>query len=206
MALFNSVKRMVDKHYAAQAAANCNTCSMGTWVVCHENHLLEKSGGSSMKTFFKRIAGNRRKTVTPASAAATATASAAADCVCNEKQQCKILIVCKGQEFSQGIADYAVDMACKTRSSLVALNIDESGRDFDGFRSQAERNIEYFNAKAAHAGLAFSHEIQQGDENSIVARMHEQDPSFRYVMDDSAAVCKDRRSIPVYTRATLRAK
>lgn len=205
MALFNSVKRVVDRHYAAQAAANCNTCSVGTWVVCHENHLLEKSGGSSMKTFFKRISGNRRKPVTPAPAAA-ATASAAADCVCGERQQCKILIVSKGQEFSRGIADYAVDMACKTRSSLVALNIDESGKDFDGFRSQAQRNIEYFNAKAANAGLAFSHEIQQGDENAIVARMHEKDPSFRYVMDDSAAVCKNRRSIPVYTRATLRAK
>ncbi|OIQ52259.1 hypothetical protein BerOc1_00733 [Pseudodesulfovibrio hydrargyri] len=206
MALFNSVKRMVDKHYAAQAAANCNTCSVGTWVVCHENHLLEKSGGSSMKTFFKRISGNHSQTVIPAPAAATAAASAAADCVCNERQQCKILIVCKGQEFSRGIADYAVDMACKTRSSLVALNIDESGKDFDGFRSQAQRNIEYFNARAADAGLAFSHEIQQGDENAIVARMHEKDPSFRYVMDDSAAVCKNRRSIPVYTRATLRAK
>jgi hypothetical protein len=202
MALFNSVKRVVDKHYAAQAAANCNTCSVGTWVVCHENHLLEKSGGSSMKAFFKRITGTRRKTATPAPAAATA----AAECVCGEKRQCKILIVCKGQEFSRGIADYAVDMACKTRSSLVALNIDESGRDFDGFRRQAERNIEYFNAKAADAGLTFSHEIHQGDENAIVARMHEQDPSFRYVMDDSAAVCKNRSSIPVYTRATLRAK
>ncbi len=201
MALFSTVKRVVDRHYAAQAAANCNTCSMGTWVVCHENHLLEKSGGSSMKTFFKRITGTRRQSVTPAPAVV-----AAAGCGCRERQQCKILIVSKGQEFSRGIADYAVDMACKTRSSLVALNIDESGRDFAGFRSQAERNIEYFNKKAADAGLTFRHEIQQGDENAIVARMHEKDPSFRYVMDDSAAVCKNRSSIPVYTRATLRAR
>jgi hypothetical protein len=201
MALFNSVKRVVDRHYAAQAAANCNTCSVGTWVVCHENHLLEKSGGSSMKAFFKRITGARRNTATPAPVAA-----AAAKCACGEKQQCKILIVSKGREFSRGIADYAVDMACKTRSSLVALNIDESGKDFNGFSDQARRNIEYFNAKAADAGLTFRHEIRQGDESSVVARMHEQDPSFRYVMDDSAAVCKNRSSIPVYTRATLRAK
>lgn len=203
MALFNTVKRVMDRHYAAQAAANCNTCSVGTWVVCHENHLLEKSGGSSMKAFFQRITGARRQSATPAP---PAPAAAAAGRDCRERQQCKILIVCKGQAFSQGIADYAVDMACKTRSSLVALNIDESGRDFAGFRSQAERNIEYFNKKAADAGLAFRHEIQQGDENAIVARMHEKDPSFRYVMDDSAAVCKNRRSIPVYTRATLRAR
>jgi hypothetical protein len=202
MALFNTVKGVVDRHYAAQAAANCNTCSVGTWVVCHENHLLKKSGGSSMKAFFKRITGTGRETVVPAPAAA----AAAADCVCGEKRQCKILIVSKDREFSRGIADYAVDMACKTRSSLVALNIDESGRDFDGFSDQAKRNIEYFYTKAADAGLAFQHEVQQGDENAIVARMHEKDPSFRYVMDDSAAVCKNRSSIPVYTRATLRAK
>lgn len=204
MALFSTFKRVVDRHYEAQAAANCNTCSVGTWVVCHENHLLEKSGGSSMKAFFKRIAGSRsqkntrRESVTPAKAAVAAT--------CSDRQPCKILIVCKGHEFSRGIADYAVDMARKTRSSLVAVNIDESGKDFEGFSSQAKRNIEYFNAKAADAGLCFRHEIQQGDENAVVARMHESDPSFRYVMDDSAAVCKNRSSIPVYTRATLRAK
>ncbi len=198
MALFSSFKQVVDKHYAAQAAANCNTCSVGTWVVCHENHLLEKSGGSSMKAFFKRIAGTRRETVTPAPSTVEPT--------CRDRQECKILCVCKGQEFSRSIADYAVDMAKRTRSSLVALNIDESGRDFEGFTSMARQNIEYFNCKAADAGLSFCHEIRQGDESSVVKHMHEKDPSFRYVMDDSASVSRGRSSIPVYTRATLRAK
>lgn len=150
-----------------------------------------------MKAFFKRFATTRKEPV-----AATPTVEAAVRC---ERPQCKILVVCKGYSFSRGIADYAISMASKTRSSLVALNLDESGRDFPGFSREAEKNIEYFSCKAAEAGLAFSHEVRQGDEETVVAQMHEKDP-FRYVMDDSAVASKNRSSIPVYTRATLRAK
>ena len=196
MALFSALRKVVDRHYEAQAAANCNTCNVGTWVVSHEHHLMERSGGNPMKTLFKRISGNRSETATQTSATTESRP---------ERPQYKILVVCKGCNFSQGVIDYAVNIAKKTRSSLVALNIDETGRDFDGFSSEAKRNIEYFTCKAAGAELSFSHVIQQGDENSVVARMHEKDPQFRYVMNDTAAAGK-RGSIPVYTRATLHAK
>ncbi|WP_419787623.1 universal stress protein [Pseudodesulfovibrio sp.] len=155
-----------------------------------------------MMNLFKRIGGSRQVKAPVAKPAPRAVKTT----TCQEGRQCKILIVCKGDNFSRGVADYAVNIAKKTRSSLVALNVDESGRDFAGFTSEAKRNIEYFSCKAAEAGLAFNHEIQQGNEDTIVARMHEKDPQFRYVMDDSAVVCKNRSSIPVYTRATLHAK
>jgi len=202
MSLFSAVKQMVDKHYAAQAAANCNTCSVGTWVVCHELHLQEESASSPLVTFLKGLKKSRRAHET----ARTATTTAAAPTACGEKTQYKILVVCKDRKFSRSIADYAVDMARKTHSSLVAVNVDESGWDFEGFRSQAKRDIEYFSHKASDAGLCFRHEVRQGDESAVVAHMHEQDPGFRYVMDDSAAVCKNRSRIPVYTRAVLRTK
>ncbi|MEF2229601.1 MAG: universal stress protein [Pseudodesulfovibrio sp.] len=198
MTLFSALKKVVDKHYDAQAAANCNTCHVGTWVVSHEHHLMERSGGNTMKALFKRISGNRSETASDTSASQAAPRA--------DRPQYKILVVCKGCAFSRGVVDYAVNIAKKTRSSLVALNIDESGRDFAGFNDEAKRNIEYFSCKAAGAELAFSHEIQQGDENSVVARMHEKDPQFRYVMNDTAAAGKSRGSIPVYTRATLHAK
>lgn len=198
MAIFSTLKKAMDRHYDAQAAANCNTCSVGTWVVCHENHLLKQSGGYSMKAFFKRLAGSRNT-----AAVETTTVSKA---TCGEREQCKILIVCKGYAFSRGIADYAINMAKKTRSSLVALNIDELGRDFTGFQDKAKKEIEYFSCRAADAGIAFEHEIRQGDEATVVDQIHESDPRFRYVMDDTAVVCKSRGSIPVYTRATMRAK
>jgi len=159
---------------------------------------METSGGSSMKAFFKRFSRTRE-------AAATDIPPMQDPCQC-EQEQCKILIVCKGNSFSQGIADYAITMAKKTRTSLVALNLDETGRDFAGFRAQAERNIANFSTMASNAGLAFEHEVRQGDEDSVVSQMHKTDPQFRYVMDDSVVICKNKTTIPVYTRATLRAK
>ncbi|KAB1441523.1 universal stress protein [Pseudodesulfovibrio senegalensis] len=150
-----------------------------------------------MKTFFKRFTASRKKTVTD-----TPLATEAVRC---DRPECKILVICRGQAFSRDIADYAVSMAAKTRSSLVAVNVDESGQDFNEFSDEARKNIEYFSCKAVDAGLNFSHEVRQGDEEAVVAAMHEQD-QFRYVMDDSIAVCQSRRTIPVYTRATLQAK
>jgi len=198
MPLFSALKKMVDTRYEAQAATNCNTCNVGAWVIGHEHYLLEKSGGLSMRELFNRITGKRNS-----APAVIPTVTEAPRC---ERQQCKILVVCKGYSFSRGIADYAINMAKKTRSSLVALNLDESGRDFTGFEAEAKRHIEYFSCKAADANLSFCHEIRQGDEDTVVAQMHESDPQFKYVMDDSAVVSKSRSSIPVYTRATLRAK
>lgn len=201
MPLLYAMKKMVDRHYTAMAGDNCNTCNTAAWVVCREQHLLEQSGGFSMRAFFKRLSGSRTKTVTDAP---QMTETAACEC---EKQGCKILIVCKKNTFSPGIADYAINMAMKTRSSLVALSLDESGRNFDQFKDEAQRNIEYFSCKAKDAGLGFCHEIRQGDEDTVVSQMHESDPEFRYVMDDSAVVCKSRSAVPpVYTRATMRAK
>lgn len=198
MALFSSMKVMVDRYYKGVAARNCNTCHVGAWFVCRESHLMEKSGGASMKALFNRIASRKQEAVIECSAAAE-TASC-------EREECKILIVCKGHSFSRSVADYAVSMAQKTRSSLVALNVDEAGRDFESFQAEAKSNIEYFSCKAADAGLGFSHAIRQGDQDSIISQLHEADSRFRYVIDDTAAVCRSRGVIPVYTRATLRAK
>lgn len=200
MALFNSMRKMVNRHYRALAETNCNTCHVGAWVIGREQHFSEASGGCSMKTFFKRLVGSRGAAATCECAQPGKTS---ADC---ERSRCKILVVSKGYAFSDGVVEYAVDMAAKTRSSLVALNLDEHGHDFDGFRAEAQRNIEQFSCKASDAGLLFEHEVRHGNEDTVIDQMYKEDAQFRYVMDDSAAVCKSRKVIPVYTRATLRAK
>lgn len=199
MPMFRTMKRMVDRHYKLLAATNCNTCSVGTWAVFHENHLMQQAGGSSMIAFFKRLTNSRPEVVTDTMTPETAR------CDC-ERQQCKILIVSKGQSFSQDVADYAINMAKKTRSAIVALSLDESGRHFDDFCAKAKDNINDFSCKAADAGLSFCHEIRQGEEETVVSQLYSQDPQFRYIMDDSVSVCKHRSTIPVYTRATMRAK
>lgn len=204
MPLFSTLKGLVDRHYEAKAKANCNTCHVGTWVIFREDHLAQKTGGFTMKAFFQRLSckGKKQSTIPP-----ECPPLVTESCQCASKGQgCKILIVCKGNSFSRNMADYAINMAKKTRSSLVALNLVESGSNFEDFSTQAKNNIEYFSCKAADAGLGFNHEIRQGDQEKVVAQMHADDPQFKYVMDDSAVVCKSRGSIPVYTRATLHAK
>ncbi|BCS89856.1 universal stress protein [Pseudodesulfovibrio sediminis] len=148
--------------------------------------------------FFKRFSKNPTEMVTDT------PIPEVAQCDC-ERQECKILIVCKGAAFSDSIADYAIDMAQKTRSSLVALNLDESGKQFDDFCSKAKQSIQEFSCKAMEAGLGFAHEVRQGNEEAVVSELYSQDPQFRYIMDDAPDICK-RGTIPVYTRATLHAK
>ncbi|MFW5490265.1 MAG: universal stress protein [Desulfovibrio sp.] len=153
-----------------------------------------------MKTFFQRFTRGNSPT----------TNTALAEDVCKtqraERPQCKILVVCKGNEFSSGVINYAIDMACKTRSALVALNLDEKGTSYDEFQVTARTNIQRFETKANAAGLHFAHEVRQGAEAKVIDEMYQADATFRYVMDDAAAVCKNKKVIPVYTRATLRAK
>lgn len=200
MAFFNTMKGWMDKHYDAKAATKCNTCHVGAWVIGREQHFAEKSGDISMKTFFQRFTRNTSTVANAALAEDTETAERA------ERPQCKILVVCKGMEFSSGVIDYAINMAARTRSSLVALNLDEGGRGFERFRAEAQNNIGRFETKAKAAGLLFKHEVRRGSEDTVIDAMYREDDTFRYVMDDTAAVCRNRRVIPVYTRATLRAK
>ncbi len=202
MTLFSAVKNMVNKHYEAQAEHNCNTCHVGAWVIGREQHFTDTSGGCTMKALFKRLVGNRKAAVENVPNQ-NETIAVKENCDCTH---CKILVVCKGSSFSDGVMDYAIDMAAKTRSGLVALNLDTTGRDFSVFQARSEENIDRFSDRAANAGLLFSHEVRHGDEESVIGKMYQEDAQFRYVMDDSAVVCKNRKVIPVYTRATLRAK
>lgn len=118
----------------------------------------------------------------------------------------KILVVSKGASFSGKVVNYAVEMAARTRSSLIALNLDEQGANFDNFCSQSEENISHFSSKAEEAGLLFAHVVKQGAEDSVVADLHNEDGELRYVMEDVVSERTTGRAIPVYTRAMLRVK
>ncbi len=200
MVLYMTMKNWVDKYYQGMADTHCNTCHVGAWSICREQYLLEKSGDGSMKTFFQRFTRNNSS---DANAALAQEVQNVPEC---DRPQCKILVVCKGSTFSQGVIDYAIDMATKTRSALVALNLDEDESDFAGFQARAEHDIQRFAYKASASGLHFSHEIRHGREDSVIDQLYKADSDFRYVVDDSAAVCRNKKIIPVYTRATLRAK
>ncbi|WP_432734877.1 hypothetical protein [Maridesulfovibrio sp. FT414] len=118
----------------------------------------------------------------------------------------KILVVSKGSAFSGNVVNYAIEMAARTRSSLVALNLDEQGADFDNFRTRSQENVSSFSSKAQEAGLLFAHVVKQGAEDSVVADLHSEDGNVRYVMEDVASHRATGRAVPVYTRAMLRVK
>lgn len=203
MAIVQYLKGFFDRQYEIQAKNHCNTCSVGKWVVYREHHLTEKKqGGFYLKSLLNRFRSSRcDAAVSPAEATCAATIPTEEKCLDQ-----KILVVCKGAEFSGNVMDYAVDMAAKTKCGLVALNLDERGHDFTNFCTESEKNISSFSAKAEQAGLTFNHVVRHGAEDSVVAELHCADNSFRYVMEDIAAHTSTDRIIPVYTRATLRVK
>ncbi|RWU06749.1 hypothetical protein DWB63_03015 [Pseudodesulfovibrio sp. S3] len=203
MTATQTVKGFFGRHYAATAKAQCNTCSVGTWAINREQHLYatRNERGLFLKKLIKRIwATELKENVRPES---VKTAMATTACT---RSECKILILCKGCTFSEDVMEYAVDMASKTKSGIVALNLDEQGDNFSSFRMESEKNVATFACKAADAGLQFAHVVEQGAEVSVVARLYSEDEAFRYVMDDVVSQTSRKQIIPVYTRAMLRVK
>jgi carboxypeptidase C (cathepsin A) len=100
---------------------------------------------------------------------------------------------------------YAASMASRTQSDIVALSLDEKGSDFDQFCKQATTHVTAFARKAQDMGLKFSHLVLQGQEESVLDTLYAQDAGYRYVMDDLPALTGKTRSIPVYSRVSLRA-
>ncbi|MGE4292305.1 MAG: hypothetical protein AB7E32_08850 [Desulfovibrio sp.] len=204
MNIGKSARRMFNGHYENMATDHCNTCHVGTWFINRQQHLAEEAGGFKLKTLFDRFRNKARTNATKKNVAAPVARSTAQPAVA--RPACKILVVCKGTSFSNEVMEYAIDMAAKTRSSLVALNLDENGQNFTQFQSTCASNINGFSCRAAEAGLRFNHLVRTGVEDHVVADLHQEDAEFRYVMNDVAGESSRSRSIPVYTRATLRVR
>ncbi len=198
-----AVRNFFGKRYEAKAKIQCNTCNVGTWVINREQHLYETRNEREffLVSFIKSMWAKNAKTATPQNVTKTDAISSPATC-----KECKILILCKGRTFSKDVMDYAIDMASRTRSSLVALNLDEVGANFSKFRTEAKNNVTAFSCKATEAGLNFAHVVEQGTEDLVVERLHSQDETFRYVMNDVVSTTTPKQPIPVYSRAMLRVK
>jgi high-affinity K+ transport system ATPase subunit B len=102
--------------------------------------------------------------------------------------------------------DYSINLATKTRSSLVALSLDERGSNFTQFSEESVKNFTNFSSMVAKAGLQFEHVVKQGAESSVVAKLYDSDEAFRYVLDDIGTTRSKKQVIPVYTRATMRTR
>ncbi|CCO25525.1 hypothetical protein [Maridesulfovibrio hydrothermalis] len=203
MATVQSVKCFLDRHYDTAVKNRCNTCNVGTWAINRK----QSSSDNKERGFFLKTFLNRFRTKDQNSAAAQLKNDEVVDALSKSTRPgCKILVVSKGNSFSGNVVNYAVEMAAKTRSSLVALNLDEQGTNFSEFQAESKDNISSFSAKANEAGLLFAHIVKKGAEDSVVAELHCKDSEFRYVMEDVATTKSTKQAIPVYAHAMLRVK
>ena len=203
MATGQSFIGLLERFYASQATNQRNTCSVGTWAINRDQILNNQNDkGGFLKNLLNRFRTNSGKTQV-SEEKNTSLVNNLSESTCAGG---KILVVSKGAAFSGNVVSYAIEMAARTKSSLVALNLDEQGADFDNFCSKSEQNISKFSDKAQDAGLLFAHVVKQGAEDSVVAALHEEDEQVRYVMEDVNSQKSTGRAIPVYTRAMLRVK
>ncbi|WP_421899487.1 hypothetical protein [Maridesulfovibrio sp.] len=192
---------LMERFYATKAANQCNTCNVGAWAINRDQTLAEpKEREVFLITLFNRLLSGNGKTDV-AQEDNNELVNDLSECTCSGG---KILVVSKGAAFSGSVVNYAVEMAARTKSSLIALNLDELGSNFTDFCSQSQENISHFSTKAEEAGLCFAHLVKQGAEDSVVAELHNQDEELRYVMEDVVRNPNAGPTIPVYTRATLR--
>ncbi|ACS78450.1 hypothetical protein [Maridesulfovibrio salexigens] len=192
---------LLERYYASKAANRSNTCNVGAWAINRDQALVDPTEREVfLITLFNRfLSGNTKKEVVQKDN--NELVNGLSECTCSGG---KILVVSKGAAFSGKVVSYAVEMAARTKSSLIALNLDERGSNFTDFCSQSEKNISHFSTKAKEAGLCFAHVVKQGAEDSVVAELHNQDEELRYVMEDVIRTQNAGTTIPVYTRATLR--
>lgn len=194
---------LLDRHHSQLAKDNRSTCSTGSWVINHNAFLHENKRRLELKTVFSKLF---RKSAVKNAEQVTET------CTCVDKagetsyDTCKILVVSNESSFSREIISYAVSMAAKTDSSIVALNIYDHGDDFSGYEAESCRRIETFSSAASELGLDFAHLVEHGKEDSVVAKLHAKDPNYRYVINDVPREKTGATTFPVYTRATMRAK
>jgi len=205
MALMKGLKRSMDRHYDKLAKTNCNTCDMGAWAINQSVAQAQPTEGAKMRSFFSRFRKDS-KAIEPCAANAEAMCKQA----CCEDGPCevcsKILVVCKCTAFSEEMIHYASSMAARTRSDIVALNLDEKEHDFDRFSKQAYKDIHCFARKAETQGVGFSHIVAHGQEEQVLDTLYAKDAGYRYVMDDMPALKGKTHSIPVYSRTPLRVR
>jgi hypothetical protein len=101
-----------------------------------------------------------------------------------------ILVVGSADSFSDGLVEYALDMASRMKAAILALNIN-TVRD-DAYAVQ-------FKQAAKAKGVPFSHMVRSGQKDQIVQALSREFENLQYVMNEPPR--PSVRSIPVYCPA-----
>ncbi len=133
-----------------------------------------------------------------------------------EKRRQKILVIGSGDQFSQRLVDYAIQMAKRMDYEVISLNVMASphsmtkdGRDqaIARFREACSSCVVSMKERAQSAGIAFRHLAEIGHQDEIVEKLHAEYPELCYVLTDpdpeAAGGTKGHADIPVFTLSTL---
>jgi hypothetical protein len=127
----------------------------------------------------------------------------------------KILVIGREDYFSSILCEYALGMAKRLDFELVALNIstvplsmpaDRRAEAIALFQENARRNVVVLQEEAEKYGIVFTHLMEIGEQDTVVATLHARVPGLRYVLiePDPQLVqkAKGRVAIPVFDLGT----
>lgn len=159
--------------------------------------------------------GLRRQNILQKTAAATAFAEAgeyeaARRMVENTLESRKMLIVGRGDSFSEDLITYSLDMAKRLDFGVVALSVTDAPLSLpaaqreeaaESFRRQSLEMAGHLKERAEQMGVDFSHHILIGHEDEAVEKLHAEYSNMRYVLTEPdpevAQKAKGKVDIPV---------
>lgn len=131
----------------------------------------------------------KEKSIDPGAMAA-ASPSAAAKAINQMMAPTKVLMVQDGEYMPQ-VTDYALKMAGRLGSEIIALDVTEKPLQFSGerkareterFMELAKKNAEDFTVRAKGQGIKVQHIMDIGDPEEIMAKVSADDAGIRYVL------------------------
>lgn len=123
----------------------------------------------------------------------------------------KILVIGREDSFSDTLIEYAVDMAKRWRYEILALNVTKGPLSLSAtvrdnaaelFRKNCLANVVALQTLAEQKGVAVSHRVEIGDQDTIVESVHAEFPGLRYALTEPdpevTQGVKGRVEVPVF--------
>ena len=151
----------------------------------------------------------KEKSIDPGAMAA-GSPSEAARAINQMMAPTKVLMVQDGEYMPQ-VTNYALKMAGRLNSEIIALDVTDKPLQFSGerkareserFMELAKKNAEAFTAKAKDQGIKVQHIMDIGDPEEVMARVGADDAGIRYVLskpeEGTIDVEQEHAHIPVF--------
>lgn len=122
-----------------------------------------------------------------------------------------ILVLNKGTVYSEVLMKYAIEMAQRLNTRILALNIMEvpsgltreaSEATTRNFEKRVNQHIKRFAEKAEAKGIELDHIIRSGDEDQVLQELNNANSGIRYCLSEpgpeTGVEARDESCIPVF--------